>query len=68
MKPVCSICGRRTTPAAFIGLEPIGPTCAKRAGFTGRNAIKSSRIRLVSYKPTREVVPQTLDMFAEVQP
>jgi hypothetical protein len=68
MRPVCAICGRRTTPAAYIGKEPVGPTCAKRAGFLGTKAIKGSRIRLVAYKPTREVVAQTVDMFAGVKP
>lgn len=68
MRPVCAICGRRTTPAAYIGTEPVGPTCAKRAGFLGAKATKGSRIRLVSYKPVREVVAQTLDLFAEVAP
>lgn len=34
----------------------------------GAKATKGSRIRLVSYKPVREVVAQTLDLFAEVAP
>ena len=66
MRPVCTMCGRRTTPYVFIGLEPVGPTCAKRMGLTKARAVKGSRVRFAAYKPAREVVPQTLDLFAEV--
>lgn len=63
MKPLCTICGRRTTPFVFIGLEPVGPTCARGLGLTKKKAGKGGRVRFANYKPAREDVPQTLDMF-----
>lgn len=59
----CALCGRRTKPFAFIGCEPVGPTCAKRAGFTPAKARKTgARVRFV--KPgKREAGPFTPDMF-----
>jgi hypothetical protein len=68
VKPVCTICGRRTTPFVFIGLEPVGPTCARGLGLTKKKAGKGGRVRFVDYKPKHEAVPQTLDLFAEVKP
>ena len=63
MRPLCSVCGRRTTPFVFIGVEPVGPTCARSLGLTKKKASKGSRVRFAAYKPKREEVPQTLDMF-----
>lgn len=63
MKPICTICGRRTTPFVFIGLEPVGPSCARAMGLTKKKAPKGSRLRFMAYKPKREAVPQTLDLF-----
>lgn len=68
MRPLCTICGRRTTPFLFIGNEPVGPACARNLGPTKAKAGKSSRVRFAAYKPTREAVPQTLDMFEGVEP
>lgn len=65
MKPICSICGRRTLPAVYLGSEVIGPTCAKRLGLTKRQgAGKNSRVRFAS-QPARQVasVSKQLDMF-----
>jgi hypothetical protein len=43
MKPACAICGRLTVPAAYIGAEPIGPTCARLAGLLKK---QGGRVRL----------------------
>ena len=66
MKPICTICGRRTTPFLFIGSEPVGPSCARRMGLTRAKATKGGRVRFAAYKPTRQDEQQTLDMFAGV--
>lgn len=64
MRPTCTVCGRRTTPFLFIGNEPVGPTCAKRMGFTRANAPKGNRVRFVDYKPKRAPEPErNLDLF-----
>jgi hypothetical protein len=63
MRPICTMCGRRTTPFLFIGLEPVGPTCARNMGLTKTKATKNSRIRFAAYKPRRSDGPQTLDLF-----
>lgn len=66
MRPVCTICGRRTTPYLFIGHEPVGPSCARNMGLTKAKAGKNSRVRFAAYKPMREAGAQTLDMFEGV--
>ena len=66
MRPVCTMCGRRTTPFAFIGSEPVGPTCARSMGLTKKKIGKTGRVRLANYKPVREDVAQTLDLFGGV--
>lgn len=66
MRPVCTVCGRRTTPFLFIGLEPVGPTCARNLGLTKRKAGKNSRVRFATYKPKRDDCPQTLDLFENI--
>lgn len=63
MRPVCSVCGRRTTPFLFIGQEPVGPTCARSLGLTKKKAGKSSRVRFAAYKPKREEQSKNLDLF-----
>lgn len=63
MKPICALCGRRTTPFVWLGAEPIGPKCAQRANLTPAKAPKGSRIRFVRVKPVREDVPTTGDLF-----
>lgn len=63
MRPICTICGRRTTPFVFIGLEPVGPTCARNMGLTKTKAAKNSRVRFAAYKPTRTPESQNLDLF-----
>lgn len=59
----CALCGRRTKPFAFIGCEPVGPTCAKRANLKPY-AIRKTGARVRFVKPgKREPGPFTLDMF-----
>lgn len=67
MKPLCSVCGRRTTPFAFLGNEPIGPTCARSLGLTKNSrAAKSGRLRIVAAKNSgRDAGPQTGELFPE---
>ena len=64
MKPICSICGRRTTPFVFIGREPVGPACARRLGLSRANAPKG--VRFVAYKPARATREENLDLFEGV--
>lgn len=63
MKPICAICGRRTTPFAWLGSEPIGPKCAQRAGLTPAKAPKAGRVKFARVKPVRDDLPQTGDLF-----
>lgn len=69
MKPICSICGRRTVPFAFLGAEVIGPTCARRLGLTKKTvkAAKHGRMRLAGKyaREARPGEPQTIDLFPE---
>lgn len=65
MKPVCTICGRRTTPFVFIGLEPVGPSCARNLGLTKAKAGKNSRVRFAKYKPTRTLESKNLELFED---
>lgn len=67
MRPVCTICGRRTTPFLFIGNEPVGPSCARNLGITKGKAGKSSRVRFAAYKPVRPVTEQNMDLFEGVE-
>ena len=70
MKSVCSVCGRRTMPFAYLGDEVIGPNCARKLGLTKtavKKAAKGGRIRLAGtharqVKPSQ---PQTIDLFPE---
>ena len=65
MKPICAVCGRTTTPASFIGGEPVGPKCADKLGLKNAASKKSSRIRFVKYKPVRSPQSVNLDLFAD---
>ena len=66
MKPICSICGRKTTPAAYIGAEPVGPGCAKKLGLQNAKPGKLGRVTLVKYKPVKAgKEPENLDLFDE---
>lgn len=61
----CALCGRITlNPAVMIGVHPVGPKCAKRAGLM---AFASRKSGLVFPGSSQSKVvrrdPQTLDMF-----
>ena len=54
--------------AVFVGANPIGPTCARKAGLLERARKKAGALRLA--RPSaglRRPDPQTLDLFAEVE-
>lgn len=65
----CAFCNRPMLAAAvFVGVMPIGPTCARKAGLLELARKKSGVLRLG--RPSaglRRPDPQTLDLFAEVE-
>lgn len=67
MKPICALCGRPTMPAAFIGNEPIGPKCARKANLFNTKATKGSRVKFVMHNPKSAKGPRTLDLFPELE-
>ena len=64
----CAFCNRPMLAAAvFVGANPIGPTCARKAGLLELARKKAGALRLA--RPSigaRSADPQTLDLFAEV--
>lgn len=54
----CALCGRKTTPFAFIGDMAVGPKCAKRAGLTTSRA----RVSIVKQKRAKPDDSQ-IDLF-----
>lgn len=68
MRSICALCGRRTMPFVFIGQEPIGPKCAKRAGLTKMKVIKGSRMRFAAIHRSQKPKPSdTLDLFRDFE-
>ena len=63
MKPICALCGRRTTPFVMLGSEPIGPKCAAKAGLTPGKAAKGSRLKFNRAKPGKKTDPRMGDLF-----
>ena len=65
----CAFCNRPMQAAAvFVGANPIGPTCARKAGLLELARKKAGALRLA--RPSigqRRADPQTLDLFAEVE-
>ena len=65
----CAFCNRPMLAAAvFVGANPIGPTCARKAGLLELARKKAGALRLarhtaVAHRPD----PETLDLFAEVR-
>lgn len=62
----CALCGRVTlNPAVLIGIHPVGPTCAKKAGLM---PLARRKVGLVSPVTGHKSIPkrdsQTLDLFA----
>lgn len=65
----CAFCNRPMLAAAvFVGANPIGPTCARKAGLLELARKKAGALRLA--RPSiwqRRADPETLDLFAEVE-
>ena len=65
----CAFCNRPMQSAAvFVGANPIGPTCARKAGLLELARKKAGALRLA--RPSigaRSADPETLDLFAEVE-
>ena len=66
----CAVCGRPTTPYAYIGSEALGPHCARRMGIVKGKTVKGSRIRFVDPGPKtpKERIPVTMDLFDNLEP
>jgi len=63
MRLRCALCGRPTTPFVTIGREPVGPTCARRAGLD--KPAKGGRVRLFGAQPRRRGAgPEQMALFA----
>lgn len=54
--------------AVFIGVMPVGPTCARKAGLMVKARRKSGALRLapVHMRKLPSADPLTLDLFEEV--
>jgi hypothetical protein len=63
VKPICTVCGRRTKPFVMLGTEPIGPKCAVKAGLTPGKAAKGSRLTFTRAKPGKKNEPRMGDLF-----
>ena len=65
----CAFCNRPMQSAAvFVGANPIGPTCARKAGLLELARKKSGALRLARTSiGARRADPETLDLFAEVE-
>lgn len=68
--PKCALCGRVTlNPAVFIGREPIGPKCARRAGLLAMSKRAGSKVMtLTRPSTTAKRDGKTMDLFAGVAP
>lgn len=59
----CALCNRATlNPAVFIGSEPVGPRCARKAGLLKLAGRKGSRVQLGRRIATRPDCA-TADLF-----
>ena len=65
----CAFCNRPMLAAAvFVGANPIGPTCARKAGLLELARKKAGALRLARTSiGARRAGPETLDLFAEVE-
>ena len=65
----CAFCNRPMQAAAvFVGANPIGPTCARKAGLLELARKKAGALRLARpFTSPRRPDPETLDLFAEVE-
>ena len=62
MRMTCVLCGKKTTPFAFIGNMAVGPRCARKANMLPTKIHKNALIRFTVPKK-REAGPTTIDMF-----
>lgn len=62
----CCLCGRSMFAAAvMIGNQPVGPTCAKKAGLMELARKQAGSVRLTTQRKT-ENCQKTLDLFEEL--
>ena len=63
----CCLCGRALASAAvLIGVLPVGPTCARKAGLMPLARRNAGAVRLFSGRLAgRRADPRTLDLFEE---
>ena len=63
----CAFCNRPMLAAAvFVGANPIGPICARKAGLLELARKKSGALRLARTSiGARRADPETLDLFTE---
>lgn len=65
MNSHCALCGRLTlNPAVMIGVHPVGPKCARRAGLIELSAKKTGIVfPIAGRKAVHKSDSKTLDMF-----
>ena len=68
MKLYCCLCGRpMLQPLVYIGTQPVGEACARRAKLPELAKKKTGLVIFAARsKQPRQPVPTTMDMFAEV--
>ena len=69
MKTRCALCGRLTFhPAVFVGVEPIGPKCARRAGLLDpKLKLKKPALGMTRHRSQAQRDGATGDLFEGVQ-
>lgn len=67
MRLYCALCGRSMAQAAvLIGIHPVGPVCAKRAGLLDLAKRKAGLVMpVVRHQTVKRDDPQTMDLFAD---
>jgi hypothetical protein len=69
MKLHCALCGRPVlNPAVLIGQLPVGPKCARRAGLVELARKRTGSLSFPKMRFTRQVAPETPDLFSELEP
>ena len=63
----CCLCKRTTVPAVFIGLMPVGPKCARKAGLLGKAAPRGVRASKNNKSSGAPRCAKTLDLFAATE-
>lgn len=64
----CALCGRPVlNPAVMVGREPVGPKCARRAGLVELARKRTGSLSMPRMRVTRQVSPETMDLFAELE-